>query len=512
MWPNRHDSCRLWTPNLIKQNDYEYKFDSYGNKRKRRVFYRCVNGNRSQKEHCTAVAYADFSEDLLNYRFVLKSKHTCTKGFNYEIPYYTKADVLNRICQLYLDKAYNHMPDQIYVALLQWIDETTPRDCNKNIISQQEVRNYVHRLNTITQENIISFEKSKTLDNNRFLLFQIACGTKHAVAFSSDFMLSVVHECTIIGIDSTFYSAPNQYSQLCVFMGRSSVMNIPLLFLLLPDKKEETYCYCFENFKRSLSISGYCFHNNVKFVCDFELAEVNGIKKTFLSDPNLNYSLQLCYFHYCKAITKKFIKIFGNSPPKVEKELKKILLVLPLLEKEIVEDFIDFLPSITSINQNIAVFINYYIRVYVRKFSINDWNISKKPFPERATNNVNESYNRKLNCTMTKNPSVLQFYLSIQKLENESKNKFNNLKLNNSLISKDYLLTIEHNERIRFLTSLEKLRDCNEEFRNQMDLFTSDYFGIKKDLTVRENITNFVIKIPRYYFDQTKNVWMPVQK
>ena len=431
LWPDRHTSRQIWTPDRIRYNNHDYQFESYGSKKHRRVFYRCIYGNRSIPNHCTAIAFIEFDAEKKRFNFVLKQKHTCSKVFETDTPFYSDVEIMNKVCEFYFDKRFNHMPDAIFNALLEWINESTPKESIKNVVSQHKIRNYVHNLNLITQENIVSFEKTLTLSDERFLLFQLTCDKKQIIGFSSDFMLSCVKECTVIGIDSTFYSSPNNYYQLCVFIGRSSVINLPLLYLLLPNKSEATYCYAFECFKRSLIESGGCFMENVKFVSDFEFAEINAIKKIFLINSN---SLQLCYFHYCQAIEKKFRKIFGFLADSFEKNLLKIIKLLPFIPKKNCIDFIQFLPSISSISEKIQNFINYFYKTFFIKYSVDYWNTEGKPLQAKATNNPNESFNKKISNKISKNPNMSQFISAIQSIENEMKNKYNNLRADTSVM------------------------------------------------------------------------------
>ena len=240
-WPERHSPCQTqWTPQILSHNGFSYHFEAYGNKNHRRVIYRCAFGNRSVKDHCKAIAYIDFSLDLKSYSFVLKTEHTCKQSSS-ELPYYTEAEIQTKLCELYNDPKFNHMPDPIFTALLQWINDTTPKGKTVNSIAKNKVRNYIYNLNVITQNQNIHFENSKTLRNERFLLFEISINDNQIVAFASDYMLSCVKECSIIGIDSTFHSSPKKFYQLCVLTGRTSVMNLPILYLLLPNKKKHMF-------------------------------------------------------------------------------------------------------------------------------------------------------------------------------------------------------------------------------------------------------------------------------
>ena len=76
---------------------------------------------------------------------------------------------------------------------------------------------------------------------------------------------------------------------------------------------------------------------------------------------------------------------------------------------------INFLKNFSSCSEDVSKYINYFINTYTKKFQIEDWNISGKILSHRATNNSNESFNKKLNSKLSKSPSIVNFIKEIIK-------------------------------------------------------------------------------------------------
>ena len=316
-WPD-HDEPRLpWTPPHLEIKGFMYSFKCYGAKYKRRIIYRCIHGSKNASNPCQAILKADFSPCCKNFSYKLVRNHTCASdSYSQSIGFYTDSQIKAKISKFYFDKKYNCTPEPIFNALLNWIQESTPDNETKNAISFNSVRNYVHKLVKTDPKNKISFEECLTNDKESFLLFSSRIKNKPIYGFASQFMLDHVEECQIIGIDGTFHTAPESFYQVCVFVGRTKVINLPLLYLILPNKKEETYLLSFQLYNQTLQANNIKFNENVKFICDFEIAEIKIIKNIFLRDNK--YSIQLCYFHFCT-------NLYERKSITTSKDSKKIL-------------------------------------------------------------------------------------------------------------------------------------------------------------------------------------------
>ena len=82
--------------------------------------------------------------------------------------------------------------------------------------------------------------------------------------------------------DGTFSTAPNVFYQVYTIHGTVEGYHIPLVYALLPDKKEETYQKLFNLLPQGCK----------RITIDFEVAVRNALTK--LSENN---QIQFCFFH-----------------------------------------------------------------------------------------------------------------------------------------------------------------------------------------------------------------------
>ena len=93
--------------------------------------------------------------------------------------------------------------------------------------------------------------------------------------------------------DGTFYVAPKIFYQSYSTHALIDVKAIPLLFALLPDKKQKTYT------KLLQIVAGFCGTDDGIFVLGFEKAVINSIRDIF---PN--HIMRLCMFHLAQNVQK----------------------------------------------------------------------------------------------------------------------------------------------------------------------------------------------------------------
>ena len=483
-WPDRYNKRLNSIPKHLKIDGYTYTFREFGMKTTRRALYRCIHGSRSTITPCPAVLEVDFSTELSIASTNLKIKHTCEEsGENIEVSSLTELDIQNKISEIYMKSDSNHNPDSIYLNLLRWLDEEATKNNSRFNITQKYVRNYVHKLNQLNQKNKFSFDTCLTKDQKCFLLFCVRIKDKPIYGFASPFMVQKTGECSIIGIDGTFHSAPSNAFQVCIFMGRTNIMNIPLLFIILPNKKEKTYVCAFNTYLACINSLGISFKDDAKFVCDFEISEINAIKKVFISN---NRKIQLCYFHYTKSINEKI----ENNPFLID--LFYVLKLLPLIDIKIAQKFILFLSDL-RISEDVERFIKYFIDTYTKRFKIEDWNITSKPLPNRATNNVNERFNSHINSKIGKSPMIQDFINTLIEIEEEFRIKYENLKASNTInfqFSND-IERLDIPERFcKGINNMRKYPEFSAKLANEKESF----FGMFQDGSFE--IINFEISPP----------------
>lgn len=170
---------------------------------------------------------------------------------------------------------------------------------------------------------------------------------EHLIFITTTFQLNLLSECNIIFIDGTFRSAPKSFYQVLNMIGHLNAKNLllPIASIIMKNKSEISYINTFENLKfifleNNIKID----FNKIYFMCDFEIALRNAIKYCFPDAIIIG-----CYFHYVKALVKKF-KELGLLKKKIFVKYYKILFVFKLF------------PYFTSEEKKLA--IDYYSKFY----------------------------------------------------------------------------------------------------------------------------------------------------
>lgn len=131
------------------------------------------------------------------------------------------------------------------------------------------------------------FEDSGPEDKNRIILFT----TRENLRF--------LDKQTEWYIDGTFDVAPSFFKQVYTIHCVKDNSVLPMVYALLPNKKQVTY-------KKMLLLIKHHLTSTPKFVnCDFELAAINAVRMILQCD------IGGCFFHFSQAIYKK-IKSYGN--------------------------------------------------------------------------------------------------------------------------------------------------------------------------------------------------------
>ena len=116
--------------------------------------------------------------------------------------------------------------------------------------------------------------------------------------------LPALCESDVILGDGTFFVTPPHFQQVYTLHAYNDGKYMPLLFALLPNKKEETYKFMIAKIYRQ------CQNSNMSFlpkmvVLDFEMAAINAFREFFVvADINL------CRFYWSQSV---FRKIAGSG-------------------------------------------------------------------------------------------------------------------------------------------------------------------------------------------------------
>lgn len=128
---------------------------------------------------------------------------------------------------------------------------------------------------------------------NDFILSDYNDGKTRIIFFCSKESRALIRKTKEFFVDATFYSCPKQFYQFLSIHGdfgstELSVNARPLIYALMPNKKQISYDIVFQMIKSQLPE----LEINVVH-CDFEISLWNAILKVY---PNIN--IKGCYYHW----------------------------------------------------------------------------------------------------------------------------------------------------------------------------------------------------------------------
>ena len=420
-----------YTPREVFVRSYRYLFASY---KSEGIRYQCECGiNYHKKERCPAEITLPYEiikdcgnpESPFHYNSVaveVKNAHTCgqRKGMNLVVSLDSR-DLHAEIEKIYNSQTPRPSKNQIYVTLLKQFK--TDRE-NDRSVPRIPYRTFTKIYNSIRRKSDPHNKEAvaKTKSGKRLELFnvslrsQIENKTDRIICFASDFQLSLIKKARLICIDGTFSIAPPEFDQVWVIMARTAKLNVPIAYILLPDKKQSTYTSALTLL--TSRIDKKAFQPGTTFTTDFEQAEINSVSQVLVKD---GFYIQLCYFHYAQNMRRYFLQ---KPDDWIHKELKKIALMLPFISHDMVYFAINQLKSYNSTR----AFANRFEEFYLKKYPIRYWNTTGKPEQSQVTNNIAESHNNKLGelFPVREHPGLDVFKAIISELEHQYALRYHN--------------------------------------------------------------------------------------
>lgn len=162
---------------------------------------------------------------------------------------------------------------------------------------------------------------------NNFMLADYCFEENRIIIFCSQETRKLIPLITEFFFDGTFKSCPRPFYQLFTVHGEvgstaETTNVIPLIFVLMCDKKEKNYSIVFSLLKSKLG------WNPSKIHCDYERAAINAIKREFPTVTIIG-----CYYHWSRCVWRK-AKSMGFTKSGVERRIITLCARLPLLPCE----------------------------------------------------------------------------------------------------------------------------------------------------------------------------------
>eukprot|EP00474_Spongospora_subterranea_P006409 CRZ06867.1 hypothetical protein [Spongospora subterranea] len=177
-------------------------------------------------------------------------------------------------------------------------------------------------------------------------------------------------------IDATFRSVPAPFSQLLIVMAKDDDFDLylPVFYILMTGKSRRLYEFCL----RQINAAVEADISPGSICCDFEVALMGAIKRIYPATP-----ITGCFFHWKQAVRRRLMNIGVSSETFNRLMRPGVLDVLTLIpHSEITTTGFDFIRSNVSDFEEdgarLEEFFDYFERIWIKKYSPNDWNISRQ--------------------------------------------------------------------------------------------------------------------------------------
>jgi hypothetical protein len=393
----------------VLYNGHKYNF-GYTNKKTGYTMWRCVN----RSEQCNA----SITIDEIDGKVARESEHVCRSHYEENIRDVVMDTCKKAVCtemspvRKIFEKAVVEMHDvdqEFIMSSYEEKKETLRRTRLKFLglaKSEFTVLEDVKIANIISQIFLVFDDGT----NDKMLIFSTLISRQYLES-------SAGQEKQYFG-DGTFKSTPRPFYQIYSIHidaspDRRSTNVIPVVFALLPNKREETYYRLFSFLRQTLNMT------IDKFKCDFETAVINACKAVF---PDVQ--LTGCHFHFARAVNKKAKSL--NMVTNEEREIVTLCANLPLLPAAEINncwlDILDMAPN----THTMLIFKQYMERQWIRLGG----SIISCAQDRHRTNNPVEGFHRRLNTRMPRNPTLMRF---LYKLKSEA--KWQDYRIKNSLFT-----------------------------------------------------------------------------
>lgn len=268
---------------------------------------------------------------------------------------------------------------------------------------------YNSRYKAIGAEKILFDDLKKVQIPKKFNHFLLGdyIGDTRIIVFGTEQGCQLLESLSEFFIDGTFKSCPKPFSQLLIIHGdrqgpSHETNTVPLIFALMPDKKQHSYAIVIEIIKSQ--VPGW---NPQKIHTDYEKSLINALLDEFPASV-----VKGCYYHMTKALWKKskVIKIKN----KVQRRFVALCTALPLLPANRIEEgwfYIQQQFRLLGPDTKLDIFFKYFQKTWMKNDFPKTWCV----FEERhRTNNVAESWNSVLNREV-KNVTLLKLLNFLEK-------------------------------------------------------------------------------------------------
>lgn len=302
----------------------------------------------------------------------------------------------------------------------------TKSSMKRNVQRVQEVRdanNRVIRLPNTREEILIPEKFSKTIKGDEFILYDSGASNNRMIVFGTRENLRKLAHHRDWYMDGTFSSSPALFAQLFTIHFLENRSAFPMVFALMPDRKQPTYERLFSELS---TIEPTIDPQSV--MVDFEMASINAFESSYPDSV-----VHGCNFHFNQCLLRK-IKQFGywkdyNDVQLEFQKLIKMLAALAFVPEHKVMDGFELISAkfdakyedfLTSFEKEWIGTKDRRKQVKPGRYPIKLWNVFGADI---RTNNSVEGWHRSFNELMVRNnPSIWRFLNVVQIEQGKNEN------------------------------------------------------------------------------------------
>lgn len=243
---------------------------------------------------------------------------------------------------------------------------------------------------------------------NNFLLADYNDKNCRIILFASSEAREVLRKAKHVFLDGTFKSASPPFTQLYtihVDMGSTDDTNgiIPVIYALLPNKKQKTYEILLEVIKSQIPD----FQPDT-FTLDYEASAMSAIENIF---PNAK--IQGCLFHFARCLWRKYEQVGMKKSTTFRSHVKRCIALAHLPKDYLLDGWL-YTKGECVPHEKMSIFNEYFEKTWIKSSSFysNKWcfnNINHR------TNNAVESWNARLNRLVNPKPNIATLINTLQK-------------------------------------------------------------------------------------------------
>lgn len=396
-----------------------YSFDKYSSDGTK-MFWRCdkrdsdgckarIHTNRHNNQVIKTINQHTHGSDITSIEITKIKTSIKLRAINtVEIP----SQIINHISQVIPNSIRGAMPNRDAIRKLiqrKRIDIHAPTINITNLSSIQIPPSLQFYTSTPeAQERFLLIDSGQD-DPNRFLVFGKASNIQWA------------HQMSKVYMDGTFKTTPAPFSQIYVILSERCGFVFPILYALLPNKKQSTYTSLFNKVKEL-----WPTFNPSTITIDFETGVINSIRAVF---PNS--SIYGCFFHLIKNLKKKIseegLMSRYNSDPEFSLQARMIG-ALAFIPPDSLNEAFQVLQD--NINEELHVILHYFEDSYMGRLNIHGqrsrplypneiWSVYSRTLAGNdRTNNHAEAAHRRMNAEFSlDHPTIFKFLKIIKKIQ-----------------------------------------------------------------------------------------------